>query len=79
MKLSNRKVIYKNNKILKMGYKKMGLYGYVGRIAYIDLTNKEVEVRSIEDYDYRKYLGGRGLSLKILFEEIELKKFTNKK
>jgi len=73
MKLSNRKVIYKNNKILKMGYKKMGLYGYVGRIAYIDLTNKEVEVRSIEDYDYRKYLGGRGLSLKILFEEIKPK------
>lgn len=51
----------------------MDLYGYAGKIAYIDLTNREVEIKLIEDYDYRKYLGGRGLSLKILFEEIKPK------
>lgn len=51
----------------------MSLYGYVGKIAYIDLTNRKVEIKLIEDYDYKKYLGGRGLALKILFEEIKPK------
>ena len=56
-----------------MVYREINLYGYVGKIAYVDLTYRKVTMKSIEDYDYRKYLGGRGLALKIIFEEMKPK------
>lgn len=49
----------------------MDLYGYAGKIGFVDLTTKSVEIRFVKEYDYRKYIGGRALALKIFFEEMK--------
>lgn len=49
----------------------MALYGYAGKIAYVDLSKKIIRIKHIEDYDFKKYIGGRALALKIIFEEIK--------
>lgn len=48
---------------------KLHLYGYCGKIARINLTTKEVSM--VDTYQYvPKYLGGRALAQRILFDEI---------
>lgn len=43
--------------------------GYADNIGHIDLTARKVEYKTIPDDWKRKYIGGRGLGVKYLFEE----------
>jgi len=45
-------------------------YGYVGKIAYVDLSREKVEVRDLKQEDVDMFLGGIGLATKIIVEEI---------
>jgi len=42
-----------------------------GKILRIDLTNKDFEVAELEDEVLRKFMGGRGIGAKVLYEEME--------
>lgn len=42
--------------------------GYAGKILYINLTTGNVHTEVIEDDIYRKYLGGRGLGTRLLYD-----------
>ena len=46
----------------------MNLGGYADRIAHIDLTTGKVEYTGVPEDWARKYLGGRGLGVKYVFE-----------
>jgi len=45
------------------------LGGYQDRVGEIDLSSGEVNYRSIDDEDAKKYIGARGLGVRYLFEE----------
>ena len=42
--------------------------GYANRIAHIDLTGGEVQIKSVPEEWAVKYIGGRGLGVKFVFE-----------
>ncbi|MGD2205192.1 MAG: aldehyde ferredoxin oxidoreductase family protein [Anaerolineae bacterium] len=44
------------------------LGGYANRVAWIDLTGGKVEYKEIDEDDARKYVGGRGLGVKYVFD-----------
>ncbi len=46
----------------------MNLGGYANRIAHVDLTSGKVEYTGVPEDWARKYLGGRGLGVKYVFE-----------
>lgn len=46
----------------------MELGGYANRVAWIDLTTGTVEYKGIEEEDALKYIGGRGLGVKYVFD-----------
>ncbi len=46
----------------------MNIGGYAGRVGWIDLTSGKVEYRVPGEEELRKYLGGRGLGVKYLFD-----------
>ena len=46
----------------------MELGGYADRVARIDLTTGEVKYEGINEDDGRKYIGGRGLGVKYVFD-----------
>ncbi len=46
----------------------MNLGGYADRIAHVDLTTGKVEYTGVPEDWARKYLGGRGLGVKYVFE-----------
>ena len=46
----------------------MALGGYANRVAWINLTTGEVEYKPIDEEDARKYIGGRGLGVKYVFD-----------
>jgi len=46
----------------------MALGGYANRIARIDLSTSAIEYERINEEDARKYVGGRGLGVKFLFD-----------
>ena len=46
----------------------MELGGYADRVARIDLTSGEVKYEGINEEDARKYIGGRGLGVKYVFD-----------
>ncbi|HEC60870.1 MAG TPA: aldehyde ferredoxin oxidoreductase [bacterium] len=50
---------------------------YLGRVLRINLSNKEYSVENIQESDFQKLLGGRGLAAKYYFDEIgaEVKAF----
>ena len=45
-------------------------YGWVGRIARVDLTSNEVSVQELDKKLVTAYLGGRGLGVRLLYDEI---------
>ena len=47
----------------------MELGGYADRIARIDLTSGDVKYEGINEEDARKYIGGRGLGVKLRLRE----------
>ena len=44
------------------------LFGYNGKIAFIDLSNKSVEIKDLDPNVAKEYLGGTGLSAKITYD-----------
>lgn len=46
----------------------MELGGFANRIAWVDLTAGNVEFKPVPEEDARKYIGGRGLGVKFVFD-----------
>jgi aldehyde:ferredoxin oxidoreductase len=44
------------------------LFGYAGKILYIDLEQKKIEVKPINEEFCRKYIGGNGFATRLLFD-----------
>ena len=44
--------------------------GYAGKILYVDLSNKEIHTEIITEEIYKKYIGGRSLGAKLLYDRI---------
>lgn len=49
------------------------MYGWIGKILRIDLTEHSYEVEDLDEDLARDYIGGRGLATKILYDEIDPK------
>jgi aldehyde:ferredoxin oxidoreductase len=45
------------------------LYGWVGKILFVDLTSGTIEIRSTTDY-VPKFMGGRALAAKLYWDEV---------
>jgi aldehyde:ferredoxin oxidoreductase len=50
---------------------KKAMYGYNGRILRVNLSTGKISVEPLSEAHAAKYLGGRGLVAKILFDEVE--------
>ena len=46
------------------------MYGYMGKLLFIDLTDGSTEVRDLDEKDARNFVGGAGLGAKILYDEM---------
>jgi len=46
------------------------MYGYMGKLLFIDLTTGETRVEPLKEEDARDFLGGPGLGAKILYERM---------
>ena len=44
------------------------LYGYAGRVLWVDLTRESVKVKPLEEELARRYIGGKGLGARVLHE-----------
>lgn len=44
------------------------MYGYTGKIAYVDLTKRIIEISRLEEDLARKFIGGSGLAAKLLYD-----------
>ena len=44
------------------------LFGYNGKIAYIDLSNQKIDVKDLDPHIAEKYIGGVGLSAKLTYD-----------
>jgi len=49
------------------------MYGYAGKILRINLTDQKIKVEDLKTEWAKRYIGGRGLASKYLFEEIDPK------
>jgi aldehyde:ferredoxin oxidoreductase len=47
--------------------------GYVGRILYVDLSRAKVTKNPLDLRMVRKFIGGRGLGIRVLYEELKSK------
>ncbi len=45
------------------------MFGYQGKYLRVNLTSRQMQVCPIEDELFRKYIGGAGLAVKIVYEE----------
>ena len=45
-------------------------YGYTGKIAHVDLSNRKIEIEENDEAFYRSYLGGRGFGYHYLMKEV---------
>jgi len=48
-----------------------GLFGYRGRWARLDLTNRTIKVEEADPALYRDYVGGRGVQARLLYEHLQ--------
>ncbi|MFC1986874.1 aldehyde ferredoxin oxidoreductase family protein [Chloroflexota bacterium] len=46
------------------------LYGYAGKLLRVDLTNEKITDEELNEETARKYLGGTGLGVKYLYDEV---------
>ncbi|NOQ85360.1 MAG: aldehyde ferredoxin oxidoreductase [Deltaproteobacteria bacterium] len=47
------------------------MYGWMGKILRIDLTEHSYEIEDLDEDLAKEYMGGRGLATKILYDEID--------
>ena len=45
--------------------------GYMGKVLFVDLSTKQFREEKIEDDIYRKFLGGYGLGVRVLYENMK--------
>ena len=45
-------------------------YGYTGKILYVDLSNRKIEIEEHDEAFYRTYLGGRGIGYHYLMQKV---------
>ncbi|MEM2058242.1 MAG: aldehyde ferredoxin oxidoreductase N-terminal domain-containing protein, partial [Thermoproteota archaeon] len=45
--------------------------GYANRLAWVDLENKKVEYQELDEDIARKYIGGRGLGVKLVYDKVK--------
>jgi len=45
------------------------MFGYHKKILRVDLTERKVEVRDMDDALLEKYVGGVGLGVRLLYDE----------
>ncbi len=45
-------------------------YGYMGKILRVDLSSEKVSMESVDNETRRKYVGGTGMGVKYLYEEV---------
>ena len=55
------------------------LLGYHGKLAYVNLSNKEVEVKDLDPKIAKDYLGGVNLSAKLIFDLLTDEDYTTLK
>ena len=48
----------------------MEYYGYVGKVLRINLTTKEIAEEELSEELIKDYLGGAGMAIKYLFDEV---------
>jgi len=48
------------------------MFGYAGKILRVNLTDKKITREKLDETIARRFLGGRGLGAKILFDELKL-------
>lgn len=46
------------------------MYGYTGRILYVDLSAQKFKIENIDENLARKFLGGNGFAVKILYDHL---------
>ena len=49
------------------------MYGYVGKLLFVNLSTSDIEVRDLPEEWARDYLGGPALGAKVLYEEMPAK------
>ena len=49
------------------------MYGWIGEILRVDLTSGKVSIEELDENFAKKFVGGRGLGVKILYDELEPK------
>lgn len=49
----------------------MTLYGYAGKLLYVDLSNQTITIEDLTEELARNYLGGIGLAAKVLYDHME--------
>ena len=47
---------------------KMQIDSYMGQVLWVDLFKGEVESKPVDRDDLKRYIGGRGLGIKLLYE-----------
>jgi aldehyde:ferredoxin oxidoreductase len=50
------------------------MYGYAGKILYVNLTEKITKTHVLRENEAKKYIGGLGYALKLLYDHTEPKK-----
>ena len=48
------------------------MYGWMGKILRVDLTTETIHYEYLDKDLYHKFIGGRGINSKILYDEIEM-------
>ena len=46
------------------------LYGYMGKLLFVDLSNGTYEIRELTEELARNFIGGYGIGAKILYDEM---------
>ena len=46
------------------------MYGYIGKMLFVNLSNGDIEVRDLDEQDAKNFLGGAALGAKILYDEM---------
>ncbi|MCL2166016.1 MAG: aldehyde ferredoxin oxidoreductase family protein, partial [Clostridiales bacterium] len=46
------------------------MYGYVGKLLFVNLSDGSTEIRDLKEEDARNFIGGYGLGAKILYDEM---------
>jgi aldehyde:ferredoxin oxidoreductase len=47
------------------------MYGYTGRILYVDLTGQTFRIENFDEAFAKKFLGGNGFAAKILYDGLK--------